>query len=61
MSVKMMSLIVAALGVTSFIFGVIAENKKVRIRNLHKQSYHLGNCLICTVDICAFETVNSKN
>ena len=31
MSVKIMSLTVATLGVKSFIFGVVAENKKVSL------------------------------
>ena len=57
-SVKVMSLIVACLGVISFLFGVVAENKKVSICNLHKQAYHIG-----IEDVCSFEIeiLNSKN
>lgn len=60
-SVKMMSLIVGTFGVISFIFGVVAENKKVSICNLLKQASCLTNCSIFTADICSFEIVNSEN
>ena len=59
-SVKLMSLTVGTLGVISFIFGIVAENKKVSICNLCKQAYRFSSYSLYNIHIYSFKTVARK-